>query len=94
LIGGGINVTVTVKNQGAVDSGPFNTMLATTCDGNFPQGSVGNLAPGASFSFSEEFVDGDPPCQLTATVDSGGQVTESNEANNSMTVLVEAEILQ
>ncbi len=77
----GFNTAVVVTNQGAADSGPFQTSL--NCSGQvFNLGVVSNLAPGESHTFMTR------ACQLmTVTVDSEGQVAESNEGNNTRTRL-------
>ena len=78
------NLIVTVKNQGSADAGASTTTVVFAPGGTFsqptppiPAGGSFNLLfpiPGACF---------DPDCSFRIIVDSGNQVTESNEGNNT-----------
>lgn len=72
----------TVKNVGTGAAGPFNVQIVTGTPQTFNYPFNG-LAPGASVTQSTGF-----GCvSLTGTVDSAGQVNESNETNNGATYL-------
>jgi hypothetical protein len=78
------NLIVTVKNQGSADAGASTTTVVFARGGTFsqptppiPAGGTVNLffpIPAACF---------DPDCSFRIIVDSGNQVTESNEGNNT-----------
>jgi subtilase family serine protease len=78
-----LKLTVTVKNQGSVAAGPTTTVDFEGA-GSASQPTPG-LAPGASvdlvFDIPAACFHGD--CHFRITVDSGGQVDESDEANNT-----------
>jgi hypothetical protein len=74
---------VTVRNQGSAAAGTSTTRV------DFGTGSVSQptpgIAAGASTDVSFDIPPGcfSPDCHFRITVDSGGQVDESNEANNT-----------
>jgi hypothetical protein len=78
------NLIVTVKNQGSADAGASTTTVVFAPGGTFsqptppiPAGGLVNLffpIPGACY---------DPDCSFRIVVDSGNQVVESNEGNNT-----------
>lgn len=78
------NLIVTVKNQGSADAGASTTTVVFGRGGTFSQptppipagGSVKLLFPIPAACF-------DPDCSFRIIVDSGNQVTESNEGNNT-----------
>lgn len=72
----------TVRNNGTAATGPFNVQIVTSTPQTFNYPQAG-LAPGASVTQTTGF-----GCVgLTGTVDSAGQITESNEGNNGATYL-------
>jgi hypothetical protein len=76
---------VTVKNQGCADAGPSVTRV------DFSSGTVSQPTPGLAAGASVDLLFAIPPgcfqpdCGFKITVDSNGQVGESNEANNTAT---------
>ena len=83
-IDGARRLIVTVKNQGTADAGPSETKVAFSGGGGssvptpaIPAGgSVDVLVPIPANCFQ-------PDCGFRITVDSAGQVSESNELNNT-----------
>lgn len=76
---------VTVKNQGCGDAGPSTTRV------DFSSGSASQPTPALPAGGSVDLLFPIPPgcfqpnCGFKITVDSNGQVDESNEANNTQT---------
>jgi hypothetical protein len=79
-----LKLTVTVKNQGSGPAGPSTTRVDFGGAGTASQPTPA-LAPGASvdlvFDIPAACFHGD--CHFRITVDSGGQVDESDETNNT-----------
>jgi hypothetical protein len=94
FVGGGgwcvSSMTVTVKNIGTADAGPFTV----TVKGTYPPyknygtyGNVSGLPAGQETSLQFEyhyFASGPFAGSATATADAAAQVTESNESNNEI----------
>ena len=80
----GMKLTVTVKNQGSSDAGPSITKVDFGAFGTATQPTPA-LAAGASIDLVFTIPAGcfDPDCNFRITVDSNGQVDESNEGNNN-----------
>lgn len=87
-IGTTLNFTVVVRNAGNAAAGQFTVRLQG------PPGSqdrtVASLAAGASTSLSFSLALTTSPATFTATADVLGQVTESNEGNNTRQITVTA----
>jgi hypothetical protein len=82
--GNNSKLTVTVKNQGTAPSGPSITTVDFGASGSATQPTP-PLAPGASVDLQFTIPPGcfHPDCGFKITVDSNGQVDESNEVNNT-----------
>ena len=80
----GMKLTVTVRNQGSSDAGPSITRVDFGAFGTATQPTPA-LAAGASTDLVFTIPAGcfDPDCDFRITVDSNGQVDESNEGNNN-----------
>lgn len=82
-------VIFTIANVGTASAGPFKVFIRGD-PGLGQQKTVGisSLAAGAKITLEESLPsDGncyDPNCTVCITVDSGGQVVESNEGNNEL----------
>lgn len=77
---------VTVSNGGAAPGGRFRVSLGGIAGADPATVTVNGLGPGESISFSFELTfDETGDVELTATVDSAGEVDESDENNNSAT---------
>jgi subtilase family serine protease len=78
------NLIVTVKNQGSADAGASTTTVVFGPGGTFSQPTP-PIAAGASvdLTFPIPAVCFNPECSFRIIVDSGNQVTESNEGNNT-----------
>lgn len=85
-------VSVTVRNQGNASAGSFQVSLATNGCLTFANQTVATLPSTSSttvnFPISGSWLNcNDCACDFTATADSAGTVTESDEGNNSQTEL-------
>jgi hypothetical protein len=77
------NLVVTVKNKGSLDAGPSMTTVAFARGGAFSQPTPAIPAGGSvDLAFSIPPVCFDPDCDFRIVVDSGDDVTESDEGNN------------
>jgi subtilase family serine protease len=80
-----VTVTATVKNQGLRSAGGFYVAL-TSSDLTTQTKYVSSLAAGGStsvtFTYTASRYTADKTISITATADSTGAVTESNESNN------------
>lgn len=78
------NYELTISNRGTATSGPFKVALAGIPDSSTLSQDVGVLGPRESiaFSYTITFSDAEDVI-LVATVDSDGEVAESDESNNS-----------
>ena len=80
----GGNYELTVSNSGTASSGQFSVTLSGVPDTDSIVQVVSGLGPGESVSFSHSLSFSDPEqVILVATVDSDGDVEESDESNNS-----------
>ena len=80
----GGNYELTVSNRGAASSGQFSVTLSGVPDTGTIDQVVSGLGPGESISFSHSLSFSDPEqVILVATVDSVGEIEESDETNNS-----------
>jgi hypothetical protein len=78
------NLIVTVKNQGSGDAGASTTTVTFARGGTFSQPTPPIAAGGSvNLAFPIPPACFDPDCSFRIVVDSGHQVTESNEANNT-----------
>jgi hypothetical protein len=79
-----LKLTVTVKNQGSAHAGSSVTRVDFGAMGIATQPTP-DLDPGESTDLTFDIPPGcfDPDCEFRITVDSSGQVNESNEANNT-----------
>ncbi len=78
------NYELTISNQGTASSGQFSVKLSGVPDAGAIDQVVSGLGPGESISFSHSLSFSDPEqVILVATVDSDGDVEESDETNNS-----------
>jgi CARDB/BNR/Asp-box repeat len=78
------NLIVTVKNQGSADAGASTTTVVFGPGGTFSKPTP-PIAAGASvnLTFPIPAACFNPECSFRIIVDSGNQVTESNEGNNT-----------
>ncbi len=78
------NYELTISNQGKASSGQFSVTLTGVPDVGSIDQVVSGLGPGESISFSHALSFSDPKQEiLVATVDSDGEIKESDETNNS-----------
>ena len=78
------NYELTISNQGTASSGQFSVKLSGVPDAGAIDQVVSGLGPGESISFSHSLSFSDPEqVILVATVDSDGEIEESDETNNS-----------
>ena len=79
-----LKLTVTVKNQGSADAGPSVTRVDFASGGTASQPTP-PLAAGGSTDLVFDIPANcfNPDCHFRITVDSNGQVDESNETNNT-----------
>ena len=78
------NFELTISNQGKASSGQFSVTLSGVPETGTIDQVVSGLGPGESISFSHSLSFSDPEqVILVATVDSDGEVEESDETNNS-----------
>jgi hypothetical protein len=87
---GRFSVRVRVLNAGAVPTGAFRLTMTTSFDRSAASATIASIPPGgsvfASFRYATPPVRRVPPYTITAAGDSGRQVAESDEGNNSATV--------
>jgi hypothetical protein len=77
------NLIVTVKNQGSADGGASTTTVVFVSGGTFSQPTPPIPAGGSvDLSFPIPATCFTPDCEFRIIVDSGNQVTESDEGNN------------
>jgi hypothetical protein len=80
---------ITVSNQGSRRSGPFNVSLRLRPDGEIEEVNVGNLRPGEAINLVIDYeFDTEGNFILEARVDSGEEVGELSEANNTAQLVV------
>jgi CARDB protein len=81
----GLNLIVTIRNQGTGPAGPSTTRVVFNT-GASPTQPTPALAVGAQvdLTFAIPAACFNPDCQFRITADSAGAVTESNEANNTV----------
>jgi len=82
------NLIVYVENQGEADALTSMVQVQFDCIGGVQEfsASVGTLAVGEtkSVSFATPSACPHPDCSFTITVDSGGDILESDETNNTV----------
>ena len=81
----GLNLIVTIRNQGTAAAGPSTTRVVFNTGATLTQPTMG-LGIGAQTDLIFAIPAGcfNPDCQFRITADSAGVVTESNEVNNTV----------
>ena len=87
-LGQAVSFSVVVRNQGTATAGSFRVRLAGASSST--QGTLGSLAAGASTTLTLSLALSQSSETFTATADDLGQVTESNEGNNTAQDVVQA----
>jgi hypothetical protein len=82
-------VVFTIANVGTTSADPFKVLIrADPSLGQQKSVGINGLAAGATMTLKESLPSGgncyDPNCTVCVTVNSGGQVVESNEGNNEL----------
>ncbi|MDY0392376.1 MAG: PKD domain-containing protein [Candidatus Bipolaricaulis sp.] len=89
-LGQTITFQVTVRNQGTASAGSFTVRLQGAA--TYQDATVSSLAAGASTTRTFTLPLSTSPETFTATADTNGQVTESDEANNQRQVMITAAV--
>ena len=85
VVGNATKVVISVRNQGNADS-PASTTTIDFSPGGTIQVPTSAIPAGASVDLPPVNIPAgcfDPDCDFKITVDSGNQINESNEANNT-----------
>ena len=85
-VGSTVTFQVTVRNQGTASAGSFTVRLQGVA--SYQDATVSSLAAGASTTRTFTLPLSTSPETFTATADANGQVTESDETNNTRQVIV------
>jgi len=87
-LGSTVTFQVTVRNQGSASAGSFVLRLQGAA--SYQDATVSSLAAGASTTRTFSLPLSTSPETFTATADANGQITESDEANNTRPVTITA----